>query len=129
MRNTILLKKDICGSGRWSDGRIDPDSSWGKEFGFTSNKFDGWLWKNGHWIIISFIESKDPGKGNFKKLIRSIKDFHFDVAVPTPMKQMESILMKWGWKPSCIDDKVFGDVELWTETGSFPVSIVNKANE
>ena len=110
-------KKDECGNGRYSDGYILPDSFWGKEFGFTSDKFEGYLWKEGHWVIISQIESLNPCKGNFKRLVRSIKDFVFDVAVPTPMRQMEEILKRWGWKPIQVVDKTFGTVELWIEPG------------
>lgn len=110
-----LRTEDTCGNSRYSNGRIDPDSPWGKEFGFTSDKFDGWLWKERGWIIVSFIECKEPGCGHFKKLIRSIKDFCFDVAVPTPMPQMEAILKKWDWHPNYISDPTFGTVEIWSE--------------
>ncbi len=129
MTSTVLIgglkfrRKDECGNGRDSDGYILPDTPWGKEFGFTSDKFEGYLWKQGHWIIISQIKSLDPGRGNFKRLVRSIKDFVFDVAVPTPLAQMEAVLTKWGWQQHWValgfnkGDPRFMSIELWTEPG------------
>jgi len=116
----IIREKDLCGNSRWSDGCILPDSTWGKEFGFTSDRFDGWLWKMGHWIVVSQITSHEPGSGHFKHLIRRIKDFAFDVAVPTPLAQMEAVLRRWRWSPHLIGDPTFGTVELWTEPGKDP---------
>ncbi len=56
-----------------NDFRIDPDSPFGKEIGFTSNLFDGWLWREGRTIYISFIESKQESRGNFRKLVMVIR--------------------------------------------------------
>lgn len=110
-----LRAEDKCPNYRWGEGRIDPDTVWGKEFGFTSDKFEGWLWKKRDFIIISFIEAKQPGKGHFRDLINTIKKCRFVPVVPTPMRGMEEILRHWGWQPRYIGDKLFGTVEVWSE--------------
>lgn len=84
-----------------SRGMIALDSKFGKQFGFTSDKFGrgSYLWDNGDDIFISFIESKDRGKGHFSTLIKGIESKGYRVLVPTPLAQMENILTKWGWCP------------------------------
>jgi len=80
------------------DGIIGPDSVLGKWLGFTSDKFDGYLWKQGRRIYISFIISKIENKGNFSKLVKEIISHGFDVAIPPPMGKMELIVRKWKFK-------------------------------
>jgi len=89
------------------------DSPQAKTFGFTSDKFDGYLWQKDRTIIISLVNSKNPGKGDFKKLCHTIKEAGFKIQVPTPLAQMESILKKWGWKFKIENDEKFGPVEIY----------------
>ena len=49
------------------DGHIEIDSENGKIFGFTSDLFEGYLWKKENDIYISFIISIHEGKGNLRK--------------------------------------------------------------
>jgi len=79
-------------------GIIEPDSKFGKELGFTSEMFDGWLWKSGKFIYVSFIISKDEGKGNLRKLFETILSKGYGVKVPTPFAKMRSICDKMGFK-------------------------------
>ena len=79
------------------DGIIDLGSPAANELGFTSDKFDGYLWRMGDEIYISLIRSKQPGQGNFSALIKAIKAAGFRPVVPTPMARMLSILKKWGY--------------------------------
>lgn len=116
---TVIRRKEDAAT-LYKDGRIDPDSKLGAMIGFTSDLFDGWLWQHGRWIIVSFIEAKVKGRGDFGRLVRSLEAKGYDVGVPTPMAQMESILKKWGWKPNYIGDKKFGTVELWSKSGGAP---------
>lgn len=83
------------------DGKIDPDSDVGKQLEFTSQLFlgDSYLWKVGRIIYISFIESRYPGEGNFKTLVKSLEAKGLRVAVPNPLPRMESILRHWGFQP------------------------------
>lgn len=96
------------------DGMIKLDSDFAKDIGFTSNLFDGWLWKTGQRITISFIESKIEGKGNLSKLFNNIESLGYKVAVPTPFRRMQSILEKKGFVPHIEECKEMGDcVEIW----------------
>jgi hypothetical protein len=79
-----------------TDGIINLDSNRGKRFGFTSDLFDGYLWKRGPRIIISFIESRDPGKGHLKALFDRIESLGYTIAVPTPSNRMRMICEKRG---------------------------------
>jgi hypothetical protein len=79
-----------------TDGIINLDSKRGKRLGFTSDLFDGYLWKRGRRIIISFIESLDPGKGHLKALFDRIESLGYTIAVPTPSKRMRVICEKRG---------------------------------
>ena len=76
------------------DGKIGINSEFGKEIGFTDDKFSGWLWKKGNYIYVSFIESKQEGKGNLSKLFNSIQAKGFGIKVPTPFSRMESIIKR-----------------------------------
>jgi len=76
------------------EGCIEPDSELGIKLGFTSDKFDGWLWDSGDYITISFIESRDPGKGNLKQLFDNIENMGYGIFVPTPFDRMRKICEK-----------------------------------
>ena len=78
------------------DGLIDLGTPRADELGFTSELFDGYLWKHGNNIIISFIDSKHPGKGNLKRLFDGIEAKGFAIAVPTPSRRMHAICLKRG---------------------------------
>jgi hypothetical protein len=100
------------------DGMIELDSDFGKEIGFTSNKFTGgsYLWRNGDRIIISFIESKSEGKGDLSHLFNSIEALGLRVAVPTPMSRMRAILKRKGFKPHG-EYSEMGTLEMWEKEG------------
>jgi hypothetical protein len=104
------------------DGMIELDSDFGKEIGFTSDKFTGgfmggsYLWRNGDRIIISFIESKNEGKGDLSRLFNSIEALGLRVAVPTPMLRMRAILKRKGFKPHG-EYSEMGTVEMWEKEG------------
>ena len=96
-----------------ADGIIQPDSARGELFGFTHDKFFGWLWKDGDTISISCIESLDPGKGNFRQLVSRIREMGFKVEIPTPLGRMEQIVEKNGYAKSLKVDSIMGKVEVW----------------
>ena len=96
-----------------SDGIIELDSEFGKKIGFTSDKFNGYLWKEGNEITISFIISKDEGQGNFSNLIRGIAEKGYAIAVPTPLGTMTTILSKLGFKR---DEQFEDEMEIWRLT-------------
>ncbi len=79
------------------DGIIELDSEFGKEIGFTSDKFDGWLWKKRDYIYISCIESKQKIKGNLKNLFSKILEEGYGIKVPTPIGIMQDIVVRYGF--------------------------------
>ena len=93
------------------DGIIILDSFRGKELGFTSDKFDGYLWKNNDEITISLIESVNQGKGNLKALFDKITEMGFKICVPTPFPRMEMICEKYGMKKIIKQDSMFASFE------------------
>ncbi len=103
---------DLCQSLE-GDGCIPAGSEIGNVLGFTSDKFDGWLWKKGGEIMISFIESKDQGKGNVRALMDRLElVWGVTVAVPTPLGRMQRILEARGFKPT-LEETELGICEIW----------------
>lgn len=76
---------------------IFPDSIIGKELGFTSDKFEGYLWRDGSTMTISLITSKYPSQGNFRKLIDDIKEKYDTIFIPVPSNKMTQIATKIGF--------------------------------
>jgi len=48
-------------------------------------------------VIISAIESKDKGKGNFSRLLDNLFKIRNRIEVPTPSAQMQDILLNKGF--------------------------------
>lgn len=99
-------------------GFVTPDDEFGKQIGFTSDKFDGWLFRNEDRVMISFIESLRPGSGNLSALFKAIEDFGLRVAVPTPFGKMRSILARKGFAPHMEHDVEMGAVDVWEKGGA-----------
>lgn len=78
------------------DGIIELDSDRAKAFGFTSNKYKGWLWKDGNAVLVSFIVSKQ--RGNLFELVQRIHALGLAVKIPTPLGRMEEIVRKNGYQ-------------------------------
>jgi len=81
-----------------TNGMVELDSAFGKEIGFTSDKFSpaSYLWLDEGVITISMIESLHPGKGNFREMIDQIRKKGYAVEVPAPFPRMRKILEKLG---------------------------------
>jgi len=97
------------------EGIIELDSEVGKLFGFTSDKFDGWLGKKGKYIYVSFIISRKPNQGNFHDLVEEIHKREFKLKVPTPFLRMKIWCKNHGFKRTIEYDKHMGRVEVWVE--------------
>lgn len=80
------------------DRMIDFNDPLAKELGFTEDKFSGYLWVKDKMIFISFIESRQPGKGNLKNLFDTIEAKGYDILVPTPFPRMQKICTIRGMK-------------------------------
>ena len=79
-----------------ADGIIKLDGKRGKRLGFTSDLFDGYLWKQAKRITISFIISLQEGRGHLKTLFDRIESLGYTIAVPTPSNRMRMICEKRG---------------------------------
>lgn len=97
---------------------INLDSERGEQLGFTRDKFGGYLWDSEGRVTISFIVSHQPG--NLRRLFETILAEGKEVAVPTPLAQMEAILRRWGFRQTFEEDDAFGDVEIWVSSGPLP---------
>lgn len=96
-----------------NDGIIKLDSEFGREIGFTSDLFFGYLWRAGDRVYISFVASKQEGKGNLSRLFAAIEERGLRVVVPTPFPKMVAILESKGFKKYAEKDQLFGWVEVW----------------
>jgi hypothetical protein len=97
------------------DGRIDLDTDRGKLLGFTSDVYDGYLWKQDGHIIISFIVSLR--RGGFKRLVDRILSLGLGVKVPTPLGRMKDIVRKNGYRQT-FEDKDGERYEIWVLEGT-----------
>lgn len=99
------------------DGMIKVDSDYGKELGFTSDKwsFSGsWLWKKGDKIYFSMMTGLKQGQGNLSKLMNECWKRGYTIKVPTPFAKMEAILIKKGFEKTKEYDEKFEDYcEVW----------------
>ncbi len=103
------------------DGKIDLDSEIGKELGFTSNKFNrgSYLWKQGDYVYISFIHSKEEGKGYLHDLFRAIQRAGLGIKVPTPFAKMELICKSHNFKKTSEwFEAVESNCEVWVKKGN-----------
>lgn len=77
---------------------IFPDSDEGRDIGFTSDKFGGYLWndENGV-IIISLIQSRYEGKGNVKSLFDVLRSKFHTIVIPIASARLEFIANKYGF--------------------------------
>lgn len=71
-------------------GKIDVDSDFAKEIGFTSDNFESfsYLWGNAKLktVWVSLVVSKN--KGAFKTMIEEIEKRGLFFCIPTPFKRM-----------------------------------------
>lgn len=132
------MKKQVLLTEVRGEGIIELDSEFAKKIGFTSDKFDGHLWNEApDYIVISFIVSKDPRKGNLRKLFDSIEALGYGILVPTPSDQMYAICKKRGMQYGLLaglGDDTFGDpFGFWskpikaTEKGDSMVSLNSRS--
>lgn len=95
---------------------IELDTEEAKKYGFTSDKFDGYLWRDGQRILVSFIMSIREGAGNLSSLFSAIERDGLNVAVPTPFPRMQLILMRKGFAPHVERDEMGNSVMVWEKS-------------
>jgi len=95
---------------------IKLDSEFGRKLGFTSDKFEGWLWRDGNDIWISFIKTKHEGRGDLSRLFETILEMGYTIKVPTPVGKMKLILINKGFKRTIEFDERTGElIEVWVK--------------
>lgn len=111
-------------SQRMFDYPIDLDTPEACEIGFTSDKFEGYLWQDGKYIIISSIKSLQPRQGHLNALFANIQGKGWGIKVTNPLPVMEAICKKKGFtltqgpvEPGICDDIV----DIYVLKGSNPV--------
>lgn len=107
-----VLPAATCSASDIPEGQINLDDDSAKIIGFTSDRFDGYLWRSGAAIIISFIASR--ARGNFRALVERIVELGLRVDVPTPLGRMESIVVRNGYRHRIEEDPMMGPVEVWS---------------
>jgi len=96
------------------EGIIELDSREGKELGFTSDKFNGYLWVKDDDIYVTVITSLHPNRGNFRKLLDTIERRGYNIKVPTPSNRMTKILRIRGFTKQPEYNEQFEEmVEVW----------------
>ncbi len=92
---------------------IYPDTIEALEFGFTSDLFEGILWRQGGYIVIASIKSVLPRQGNLSQLFRNIREKGLGIKVTNPSPIMTMICQKKGFvlthgpvEPGICDDIV-----------------------
>jgi hypothetical protein len=94
------------------DGVIELDSDRGRRLGFTSDRFGGYLWKLGEYVMISMAISSE--RGNFRQLVEEIQSLGMGVKIPTPIGRMQNIVREAGYQQSVEFDETYGEgVEVW----------------
>ena|ERR1039458_8474171 len=87
------------------DGRIEVDSRWGRQLGFTRDIFvsqgeiGSQLIKKGNCMYIQAVEvlPQKRRQGHFHKLLDTLWDFGFTIKVPNPRRSMFNDLKEMGF--------------------------------
>lgn len=93
---------------------------------FFHPEFEGWLGEQDKGVYISYIQSKEKGKGHFSKLLEELKQKYDWIKVPTPFPLMEAICLSKGfiktieWFPEPFNE--YGDIMYWEK----PKGVVGK---
>jgi len=61
-------------------------------------EFDGYLGEKDTGVFISFIKSKEKGKGNFSSLLEELKQKYDWIKIPTPSNLLIDICLNKGFK-------------------------------
>ena len=112
----------------WLDGIVQLDDDNAKRIGFTSDKYDGYLWKLGDSVMVSLIVSKQ--RGNFRELVRRIHALGLTVKVPTPLGRMQEILLKNGYQHTVeMDENIGESVDVWVLPSNDPDQLSGDSNQ
>jgi hypothetical protein len=99
-----------------SDWVIEPGDPKGEKFGFTSEKFMGYISEEDHILWISAIISTQPGKGNFSSLVKLALNQGYIVKIPSPFPRMQAIAKHLKFKRTFeIFPEMDEEIEVWVK--------------
>lgn len=107
-----LIAADIqyMSAGLGQDGFRPAGSEFANQVGFTSERFDGYLWEDKDTCYLSLVISKQPGQGHLSEVLSALTKLGYTVKVPNPIGTMQNILIKKGFAPSQEDPS------MWIQT-------------
>lgn len=73
-------------------------------------EFNGYVWEEGGGIWLSFIVSKQEGKGNFSRYLRELQEKYDWIKVPTSSILMRKILLDKGFCATVEYDEVSAEM-------------------
>lgn len=97
-------------------GMISPSTEWlAAKLTFTPDRWKdaSYLWLKNDRIYCSFVWARTPRRGHFRELVQAIQGEGYDVAVPTPLMDMEAILRHWGWRETEEINQMGDPVSVW----------------
>jgi hypothetical protein len=98
------------------DWVCEPGDKRVKQFGWTKSKFQGYISIDdcGNTIWISAVMSKQPGKGNYSRLIKNLHKAGFLIKVPAPFPNMVEICKHLGFtETKDYWDRVGEEISVW----------------
>lgn len=99
-----------------ANGIVRLGSAFANQIGFTPDRFsaDSYLWLDGDTVMVSFVVSTQPGKGNFRRMVARCHALGLAVKIPTPLGRMLRIVIVNGYRRAMEHDEVSGEqVEVW----------------
>lgn len=82
-------------------------------FGWTPDKFTGYLYIIDKTVWIKVIQSLERGRGNFRTLLDTLKSQGYTIKIVDPMRIMEMICIHYNMIPS-VENFDGSDSIIWT---------------
>jgi hypothetical protein len=93
------------------------------ELGFTSERFDGYLWLLDNDLYVSLVDAKTQGQGHFRAFVEAALAKGYTVKIPTPLGQMEYIVRRWGFQQT-VEPSELGPCEVWVRRSALPPKVI-----
>ncbi len=93
----------------WLNAGADPEgccpagSERAQALGFTTERFQGYIWLSGSTCWLSLVVSLQPGQGHLSELIRGLLERGYEVRVPNPTEDMVARLIRMDFRPDSLD--------------------------
>ncbi|MFZ2446902.1 MAG: hypothetical protein WAW37_11145 [Syntrophobacteraceae bacterium] len=106
---------DSSWDGSLDTPQIVPDSPEAVALGYTSDKFQGYLGRKGKSVYIWQVRSRDPGKGNFSRLVQNMLASGLTVKIPTPIGKMRDFVRRGDFVPAHGFNPEGDEFEVWVK--------------